>query len=256
MPSILEKLLEDFGLNKKETKIYLVCLGLGPSFAAHIARKTGLNRSTCYVVLESLIRKGLVTKSGAEKKFQFTAETPERLINLIQNRQKKDKALEKKLTEVLPELESLCDTSNKLPKIKFVEGAEGVKSIYEDVLKSTPKGGEYWHCDPNTQAYLDILSEDYVSDFIKRRIKKGIHSRAMADRIPWVEKERKRDKISNRESIVLPEKIKIPARLYIYHSKTAILSLKKEPTGVLIEDKSIAEMMRMLYQALWDKCKK
>ncbi len=104
MPSILEKLLEDFGLNKKETKIYLVCLGLGPSFAAHIARKTGLNRSTCYVVLESLIRKGLVTKSGAEKKFQFTAETPERLINLIQNRQKKDKALEKKLTEVLPEL--------------------------------------------------------------------------------------------------------------------------------------------------------
>jgi len=54
----------------------------------------------------------------------------------------------------------------------------------------------------------------------------------------------------------LPPDIKIPARFYIYANKVAIFSLDEDPIGVLIENKNISKMMEILFQALWEKCKK
>lgn len=253
--TILEKMLREFGLNEKEVTVYLACLKAGPSFAARIARKAGLNRSSCYAVLEELTKKGLVNKSGPERKFQFTAENPERLILLIQEKQKKVKDLEKKFSKLLPELKSLYDKTEELPKVRFIEGARGIKSIYEETL-NLPKGGEYWHCNPDIESLMELLGKERVTNHIKERIKRGIRSKVIIEKTPWVEKETQRGRKSLRETVFLPKDIKIPARLHIYGNKVAILSLKKEPSGVLIEDKSIADMMRVFFLALWEKYKK
>ena len=257
MPSlILEKMLREFGLCEKEISAYFVCLELGTSHAALIARKAGLNRSSCYAVLEDLIKKGLVNKSGTEKKFQFTAENPERLILLIQEQHNKINDLKKKFTKLLPELKSIYDNTEELPKVKFIEGAQGIKAIYEDTWKLVPKGEEYWHCNPDMDALVDLLGKDWLLESIKVRVKKGIKSRLITNKTPWAQKEAQRDKKVQRETVFLPEEMKLPARLHIYANKVAVFSLKKEPLGVLIEDKDIADMMRIFYDSLWRRYKK
>ncbi|MDD4990554.1 MAG: helix-turn-helix domain-containing protein [Candidatus Pacebacteria bacterium] len=122
MAQLIEKLLTKFGLNEKEIKVYLTCLETGTAYAGHITKKSGLNRSTCYVILEQLIKKGLVSKSGNEKKFQFSAEKPERLLSLIKERQAQDAILEKELANLLPELQSSFNRNKDFPKIKFLKG--------------------------------------------------------------------------------------------------------------------------------------
>lgn len=256
MSSILEKMLKEFGLNEKEIVVYFACLQCGPSYATYVARKAKINRSSCYAILDSLIKHGLVNKSGAEKKFQFTAEPPERLMLLIQEKQKKITDLERKYVKLLPELKSLYDTTEELPKIRFLEGVKGIKSIYEDTLKTLPKGGEYWHLNPDIKALMDLIGEEWIEGNIRKRVSQGIKSKAIIEKTPWVEKEIKKNKQAYRESVLLPKEIKMPARLHIYANKVAIFSLKKEPTGVLIEDKNVADLIKMLYQALWDKYKK
>jgi len=249
----LQKMLKDFGLEEKEVCVYLALLELGTSHASHIAKKAKVNRSNCYAVLESLINQGLVNKSGKEKKFKFTATPPERLHLLIKEEQEKIENLEEKLKMLLPELKSIHDTTENLPKVRFIEGIKGIKSVYEDTLSSLPRGGEYWHLNPDIGSFMNLFGQDWLVETIKERVQKGIKSKAIIERTPWVEKQKKRDKKDNRQTVLLPPNIKMPSRLHIYNNKVAIFSLEKEPTGVIIEDKNIADLMRVLYQALWEK---
>ena len=53
--------LNELGLEERETKIYLLLLKEGDSSALQIARKVKIDRTTIYDVLERLISKGLVS---------------------------------------------------------------------------------------------------------------------------------------------------------------------------------------------------
>ncbi|MFH0739698.1 MAG: helix-turn-helix domain-containing protein [bacterium] len=256
MPQLIEKLLKKFGLNEKEIKVYLACLEIGTAFAGHIAKKTGLNRSTCYVILEQLIKKGLVSKSGNEKKFQFAAEKPERLLSLIKERQAQDAILEKDLNKFLPELQSSFSSKNKdFPKIKFFEGAEGIKAVLQDSVESTAPGNSFYHYGPNLEADMETIGRDFVGRIIEQRVKKGVFSKALVGKNPWTISKKEVDKKEKREIVFLPPEIKAPAKFYIYANKVAIFSLDEEPVGVLIENENISKTMEIFFQALWEKCK-
>ncbi|MDD4990003.1 MAG: helix-turn-helix domain-containing protein [Candidatus Pacebacteria bacterium] len=252
---MLEKILQEFGLNKKEIAVYIACLEWGPAFASHIAKKAKLNRSTCYMILEDLIKRGLITKYGAEKKYKFTAENPEKIVLLIKEKKGKIENLEKKLVKILPELKSIFDKTEDLPKIKFLEGVESVKGVYEDTLNSIPRGGEYWHFNPDIVGLKKMLGQKWIEDLVKRRMSKSIGTKVIVEDNSEAQADIKKDRFTKRETVLLPKTMKMPVRLHIYANKVAIFSLKEEPVGVLIEDQNITDMMRLFFKALWDKYK-
>ena len=51
--------LQKLGLSDKEASVYLAMLELGPSVVSDIAKKANINRSTVYVVLEFLKKRGI-----------------------------------------------------------------------------------------------------------------------------------------------------------------------------------------------------
>ncbi len=255
MVQLIEKLLTKFGLNEKEIKVYLTCLETGTAYAGHITKKSGLNRSTCYVILEQLIKKGLVFKSGNEKKFQFSAEKPERLLSLIKERQAQDAILEKELTNLLPELQSSFNRNKDFPKIKFFEGINGIKSILQDGVESTAPGDTFFHYGPSLEADMGTIGKDFINRIIEQMVKKNIFRKALVGKTPWTISKKELDKKEKREIVFLPSEIKAPAKLYIYANKVAIFSLDEEPIGVLIENKNISKTMEIFFQALWEKCK-
>ncbi len=57
-----EKELQNLGLTEKEARTYLASLELGPETAQNIAKKTGINRATTYVQIESLKKRGLMSE--------------------------------------------------------------------------------------------------------------------------------------------------------------------------------------------------
>jgi sugar-specific transcriptional regulator TrmB len=54
------KNLEELGLGAHEARVYAVLLEESPAGAAHVARRSGLPRSSVYTTLEALQSKGLV----------------------------------------------------------------------------------------------------------------------------------------------------------------------------------------------------
>jgi sugar-specific transcriptional regulator TrmB len=70
-------------LSEKEAKVYIASLELGLSTIQEIAGKSQISRSTTYEVIESLMEKGLMSALTKGKKKYFSAESPEKLMSLI-----------------------------------------------------------------------------------------------------------------------------------------------------------------------------
>ena len=82
----LKKSLEGIGFSKRETSVYLALLELGKATVSQIARKANINRTTGYDILDNLVNKRLVSVSGKEPKQEYVAESPEGIIELLEER--------------------------------------------------------------------------------------------------------------------------------------------------------------------------
>ena len=122
----IDTLLNKLGFSDNKAKIYQAVLSLGSAPVSAIAQKAGIVRSTTYKILSELARDGLVemTDQGVKK---FAALHPRALINLQDN---KKSALER----LLPELLGIYSSPKFKPKMRFYEGEEGKKKVFEDIL--------------------------------------------------------------------------------------------------------------------------
>src|SRR6185436_5706207 len=102
---IFEAELKKLGLKDKEAAVYLSCLQLGPSPVQPIARKAKVVRATTYVVLESLMNRGLITKYKEGKKTLFSAEPPRQLMRLLEKEREDIQEKQRELEHILPELQ-------------------------------------------------------------------------------------------------------------------------------------------------------
>ena len=72
-----EKILEEIGLSRGESKIYLALIDLGSSTTGPIAKKSKISHSKVYKILDKLSVKGLVSYVLIRKTKYFKASNPE-----------------------------------------------------------------------------------------------------------------------------------------------------------------------------------
>ena len=82
MESLIKELIS-LGFAEKEAAVYIAALTLGPSSVQEIAQKSGINRATAYLLIESLIERGLMSSFVKDKKKSFEAEPPDRLLSIL-----------------------------------------------------------------------------------------------------------------------------------------------------------------------------
>jgi len=238
----VKEALESYGLTEKEIRIYISLLTLGQSSVNAIARKSNLNRVTCYDVLKYLQEKGLVSyilRSGVK---YYESASPRKFLGDLKEKQEKVKS-------ILPELEALKQSAIEKPSIEIYQGIAGIKTILEDVIKQAK---ETWFiADVN---FMDSL-EFYFSHFIKRKRKEKIFSKVITP-----DCKRMRDyKKKAPKSFVRIRFIKqnFPTTKIIYGDKMAILTFNKESSiGLLIQNKEIADTERKIFNQLWKNSRK
>ncbi|HZX44187.1 MAG TPA: helix-turn-helix domain-containing protein [Candidatus Nanoarchaeia archaeon] len=126
---LLNKLKNDFRLNIYEAKIWTVLLSRGIATAGELADLSGVPRSRCYDVLESLEKKGfIIMKIG--KPIKYIAVQPEEIIERVKKDISEDTDLSLRMieeirgTDVFKELQLLHKTG-----IEKVDGSELSNSI-------------------------------------------------------------------------------------------------------------------------------
>jgi sugar-specific transcriptional regulator TrmB len=235
----MEEALKTLNLSNNESKIYLELLKMGTSKVNEIAKRLNLPRTTVYNILDSLISKGFVSyviKSGIK---YFESTDPQRL--LLKEEEKLNK-----LKSIIPELEKIKQTIGEKPMVEIYEGVEGMKSIIEQVLRM-PKGNTlYAYNNADLYKYLGY----YFPNYVKRRRKKGIYAKVIVERCKESKKYRKKG-----EKILLKMRFypkRFDSNVFIFENKVALLTFSKEILmGVLIENESIANTQREVFNILW-----
>ncbi len=78
--SLIVKQLIEFGLSEKEAKTYLALLELEVATVSEVSKTANINRSSAYVVLESLKKKGLAGISDDKNIRRYIAASPDLLF--------------------------------------------------------------------------------------------------------------------------------------------------------------------------------
>ncbi len=233
--------LEDIGLTENEAKVYLTLLETGSTTAGVIVKKTNLHRSTTYEIIRRLIETGMINYVIKEGRRYFEATDPEKFLDVMKER-------EEKLRSILPRLKMKRNIAKIKQEAYVYEGKKGVKTVFEDVLKTLEKGEEWLIFGASGEP---VPLQDFLRSFEIRRSKKGV-----VLKIIFSEGAEFIDVLKNlpaTELKVLPKEYMTPSEVEIFGDKTAIILWGEKPVAFVIENKEIADSFRKYFNLMWEQ---
>lgn len=253
---MLETELQKIGLSEKEAKVYLSALELGPSPVQKIASKAKVNRATTYVILEGLMKKGIITTFDQGKKRLFVAEGPHALKNVIHQQQEELDKKEHLLEGLFNEIMSIHNVLPNKPVVRFYEGKEGLKTMLAQELLSVEDKQAHLVYSPH--AVAEVFSLEEMQEQQEKRIKRGIKAKSIRSGRPEDDTERQPHLKSQYNEIRrVPEgKFEFPTDIEIWDDKVMMASLKGSLSGVIIQSKTVADTMRALFQLAFEGAQK
>lgn len=246
----LSTTLSSLGLSSKEAAVYTAILELGRGTVSQISRKARINRTTGYDILDSLASEGLVRISGKEPKQEYVAESPDNLVKMLTKRLRETEERIHAAKEFIPTLKSIHKVESR-PQVRFYEGIEGMKQVYEDTLTATEPIRAY-------AAYEDMHRTlgDYFPSYYQRRAAKGILARGIVPRTPASIERAGLNKEEMRDIRLVPkEKFDITPDIEIYDNKVTIASWR-DKLGIIIESSEIASAMKQVFELAWEEAKR
>jgi sugar-specific transcriptional regulator TrmB len=234
---MIHKILKEFGLNEKESEIYVILLKEKSATASKLAKITKINRTTTYLELENLTELGLVSYVIKNSKRYYQPAKPERFIEILNLKKEKFKS-------ILPQLKNLHKTTTPF-KIEVFEGKEGIKTFYQDILNNAKEILVFGA----TGKAIEVLKYSYphfLKKFIQSNLKRREIANFQAKKI--IESYSK----TNLKLKYLPEKYSAEVTTVIYDNKIAIQSLQKDNIYVtVITDKLLYQSYKNYFEFMW-----
>lgn len=239
--------LGELGLSLEEAKVYIAILELGGGYVSTIAKKSGVNRVACYHTLGKLVSRGIINSLEKNNVKYFAVENVKVIVD-------KQKELLKKAESILPELGALINKSAYRPKMQYYEGLNGIKNIFEDTLTTKKELLGY----TNLADLPNVLPEDYLKDWAKRKVDLGIKTRMLSpiskDGLKYLSKYYPKGFDHNLVEILFvnSKQFLFEYEINIYDNKVAIVSLNPdEIIGLIIESPIYANTQRAIFNLAW-----
>lgn len=238
-------ILKNLGLNDKEIMIYTTLIKSGASSVRSIAEISEINRGTVYDILKKLQETGLVSYYHEKTKQKFVAESPDKLMKLVEDEESKIRNVKDDLCSLIPELKSLQGRDDEAPVTKFYEGRGGIKTILLDVLSTMSKTSEKtYYAYSAKDASNDINSAylGYTKKRVNEKIRVKVISLAQGGNLNGLDERRWLGTENNSATFII-----------IYQNKCAFISRGStgKPVGVIIENKMIYETQKGIFLQLW-----
>lgn len=240
----LKGALDGLGLQGKTSTVYMTLLQMGSGTVSEIAAHSKIKRTTVYDCLDELTTRDLLTCSFRGKRKIYIASDPSSLKTFPSKQLKL-------IDQHLPELNALFRSSERKPRLEYHEGQNGIIRVHEEILASSP--GEYYYFGSE----IDIVNAtglDYMKEYVKRRIEKGIWSYAIRTRGGEGRNAFLKGGNKNLREVryISGKSDSSTACITMYPHKVAIMSTLDEAYALVIESQECYHMMMMLWQTIWN----
>lgn len=250
----LELLFRHAGLAEKQSKLYRLLLSNGEERVSSLSRKSGIKRGNVYALLRDLKTRGLVTEFEKGKITYFRPEPPERLVAIIDAREREATIAKSLASDLMPRLTSQWKESVGRPVIRYFEGEKGIHEVFEDIYG--PKKDVVYGCVDLEKA--DEAFPAHIADkLIPKRVRNNVVARSFVANSPLGKELAAKDNEQLRKTTLLEKSAyPLPAEIDVYEDKIAMLSFSKgEFIGVIIENKDFAESLRSVFRKAFGEMK-
>lgn len=238
------QLLQKLGMTRSESKIYMTLLRHGPLTAGKIVTLSKQHISVTYAALRRLVEKGHITRTKKGRFDAYFATEPEILLE-------KTKELEQSLKEKMPNWRKMMEMSESQLSVEVFEGVEGMRSMFNQMMKDAKKGDEYRVFTlgkENAEAIRDLFGEIGY-----KRNRKGIHTRAITNKeygSTWDEVEDSKYLKSLNLRLV---SFDFPQGVVIFKDTVTLFSWGKIPKAIHIKDTTLFKEYEKFFDKLYEK---
>ncbi len=231
----MREILRKIGLAEEEITLYTTLLRLKEAKPTTLSIELGLARSTVYRFLDSLHQKGLVSEFLQNGIKYYSATSPERLPQILEDRIDEIKT-------IIPELLTYAvQEKTRKTKVELFKGIEGLKTVMNDNLALKEDYCILGHAD----AWF-TLADIFTMQWMKKA-----QALKLKGRILISPSNKKFSIAPNEEFRFLPEELITNITIQIYGAKMAQFIFSEPVYTVLIESKDVARNNLAMFDYLW-----
>ncbi len=248
----IARLLAQDGLTDIEAHVLSYLLANGRERASTIARQVHLKRPTVYAALESLVEKGIITKSRAASVTIFSAPAPAALAELMRERADQRRSQIRENTEALVRQLSILPIKDRMEyaglEIETIEFATG---IYQQLAQWLMSGSFSAIFDP--QIVVSAETKPVLQRFMNQTAvsKPLIREIAVAGpQLGWY-----RSQIRNSRHTVkeITRKHPFPADFILVESSVVFIDYKAQAeTAIRIRHPQFFRTLQSTFELLWE----
>lgn len=245
-------LLTSLGISAKEASVYQALLNEGETDVPALVKELGEKRGVVYFLVNSLVKRGLVIRKGSGKDARFAPDSPYKLQDLVKTKGEEINIIQKNLVSALPSIISEYNLTTNKPTIRYFEGKDGLKEVFNDIYSAGKKeviGAA------DLESIEKIFPGFLSKTLIPKRVRGKLHSKAILLENSLSRQAKAKDASQNRESkLVDPKKYPLPAEIDVYENKVAMLSFRKNSfVGLIVEDSDIAISLKSIFELAFEK---
>lgn len=238
MENEIKQVLENLGFGERETRIYLALTKEQNLTALQISKKTEIDRTTTYDLLEKLTNKGIVSSFIQNKVKHFKSLTPKNLLVYFKEKYSS-------LESILPSLNKIQDQSKEAVTCELFQGKNGFKTVIKDFVdartdyKTIGIRKEY-------ETILGYLTDQSVVKFDQLKIKETAIVEKGVEFIP----------LKNGIYRYIDKKLLPPITTLIYKNIVVFFIWKDPYFAIRIINKEFAKLQEEYFDMLWKIAKK
>jgi len=247
--------LEALYLNENEAALYTLMLNRPRSTVQELTTRAPFPRTMLYYVLKQLMQRGLVSAKKEKWRTVYVAEDPERLYDLLAQKEREFERERDTIRELIPQLKQRYRLSGERPNVRVFEGLEEYQKALEDLIITKPKEIFSYEMLAEKKPALEVRGA-HDKRRITHKIQKKVLFFESAEARQFV-KSRRYDDFTQFRNIKEGSVAQFQVDLTLYGGKLLYTSYydKYEPTAVLIEDNALYLMQKNLFDALWKQGK-
>lgn len=243
--------LKKLGIREQEAALYVLSLKLGPTSVATLATSLGVSRPQAYKLISELEKFGLADFSS-RKKFSrtFVVESPSRLQEALRRHQKATEQTDQRLTVSMPDLLAAYQQGSSLASVRILQGKEQYLKVFFQCVEEA--ANKEIIVMGSAQDFIAFISWAEERRWIRERIRLNVQLRALLLPSADTETLAGTDEQELRETRLLKDVQPFNSLVMMYANKT-ILWQPHAPMAIHIEDNYLTDMMRSVYEAMWQR---
>ena len=240
--------LQVLGMTKNEAEVYEQLVKSGQTKAGHLIARLDIHRNIVYEALDSLIRKGFVTKIEKRGVWWFQITEPDSILTMLKRREQIAEGVIGQIKQARQQIEQ---------QITVYEGIDSYRAYWVSSLERIPEGAtDYCLGVPSQSLWIKLLGPSAYKEYMQTRKKKKILWKTVVTKVTEGERKLFSEAPELTEFRLWDQSFEQSGNFNVVHD-TVILQVMKPDAQRIIEirDTDMVKVFRDYFDAIWNTAK-